>query len=255
VFKRQLPINEIRFDPETETLDGMWNHRLNLIQPRNGYRYSVDAPLLVNFVKGRRAARALDLGCGCGIIGLMLLEKNKASHVVGVELQTELAGLALRNATINGLSEFFETHNVDLRTFGEDCRDCFNLIVSNPPFYPKGSGILSPSEQIAVAKHELQCEINDIGRTAVRCLKSGGHLALIYPAERLSDILLMFEKSKLFPTRLCMVHSREDSPAVLVLAEARKGKGKPLTVEGPFILYGPDGAYTERARRVWDGED
>lgn len=255
MLKRQLPVNEIRFDPETESLDGIWNHRLNLIQPRKGYRYSVDAPLLTDFVKGRKATRALDLGCGCGIIGLMLLEKHKAGHVVGIELQSELAGLARRNASINGLAEYFDTLNMDLRKLGDDYHDSFNLIISNPPFYKKGSGILSPNEQIAIAKHELECDIWDIGRIAARCLKSGGHLAIIYPAERLPDIMLMFEKSKLSPTRLCMVHSKENGPAVLVLAEARKGKGKPLTVEGPFILYGPDGVYTERALHVWEGDD
>ena len=78
---------------------------------------------------------------------------------------------------------------------------------------------------------------------------------LIYPAERCADLLVSFVRNRLTPTRLCFVHSKDGEEAVLVLAEARKGKGKPLTVEGSFIIYGPDGKYTARAKTVWESEN
>ncbi len=253
--KRQIPLEQVKFDPDTETLDGIWRGKVYLIQPKKGYRYSIDAPLLADFVKTRRPAKVLDLGCGCGIIGLMLLTSGKASHATGVEVQEPLANLARRNGDINGLGDVFDVLQRDLRELDASNHNSFDLIVSNPPFFKEGCGFPNPDKSVAIARHELLCNVDDINCIARKCLRDGGRVALIYPAERSADVLASFVRNRLTPTRLRFVHSRDGEKAVLVLAEARKGKGKPLTVEGPFVLYGSDGKYTARAKAVWESED
>ncbi|HEY3354007.1 MAG TPA: hypothetical protein VGQ83_12215, partial [Polyangia bacterium] len=79
-----------------ETLDELLRGRLRVLQPRRGYRLSVDPLLLADFVlaHGRRVGRFCDLGAGVGVIGLTLAAADPHATGTLVELQPRLAALA-----------------------------------------------------------------------------------------------------------------------------------------------------------------
>jgi tRNA1Val (adenine37-N6)-methyltransferase len=252
--------------PDGETLDTFYHGRIRVLQGKKGYRFSVDAPLLADFIRTRPADEALELGTGNGIISLLLSVKP-FRHITALEIQAGLAGLAERNVALNGLGNRIEVVCADLRTFRPGRR--FDLIFSNPPYIRKATGFLGPSEEKSAAKHEIHADVRDIlGRTA-EWLAPGGRAAFIYPEKRRKDFMRAAGESALDVRRERSVHPRAGEPANLFLVElgrageagdgvagtASKGAGRESVPElmPPFILFGPDGSYTEAAEAIFAG--
>ena len=74
-----------------ESMDDFLDGRLKLIQFRRGYRFSIDAVLLAQFVSIKGNDVVVDLGTGCGIIPMVLLLTEPVGHVFALEIQAELA--------------------------------------------------------------------------------------------------------------------------------------------------------------------
>ena len=87
---------EIELLPD-ECIDQFMDGRLKLIQSREGYRFSIDAILLSEFVTISPRDIVIDMGTGCGVILMILLLTRKVGHAFGLEIQTELATQAARS--------------------------------------------------------------------------------------------------------------------------------------------------------------
>lgn len=130
-------------------------------------------------------SRVLDLGCGCGIISIMICLCRPRWKVQGIDLQTELIQIARENARLCELEISFEVG--DLRDYHS--LEQFDLIVSNPPWQKAGTGLLSPHHSKNLSSFELTCELNDVLCAIQRNLRPGGGKAiLIYPQERSEEI-------------------------------------------------------------------
>lgn len=220
-----------------ESVDEFLDGRLKVIQSKAGYRFSVDALLLAEFVSIRSDDILLDLGTGCGIIPLSILKQKMIGYAVGLEIQTELADQAARNILLNGFSRKMAIIRGDIRhrPFGPRSVD---VVVCNPPYRKKGDGRINPDPQRAVARHEILATINDILETARGVLKTGGRLAVIYPAKRLTDIMIRMRGFELEPKRMRLVYPDMESESKLVLIEAAPGAGPGLKVLPPLMDQG-----------------
>jgi tRNA1Val (adenine37-N6)-methyltransferase len=125
-----------------------------------------------------------------------------------------------------------------------------DLAIANPPYHLLSSGPASPDEEIAIAQHELKLTLADVVREARRILAPGGRAALVYPADRLPELLAGLDGEGLRPLRLRLVHPTAEQPALRALVEARKGARGPLVVHPPLYLRDDDGQYTSEARRA-----
>jgi tRNA1Val (adenine37-N6)-methyltransferase len=106
----------MNFFPSTdETLDTFFNGCLQILQKKKGYRFSIDAVLLSQFIKIRKNEKAIDLGTGCGILPLLLSQTTKARSFVGVEIQKGLADCAQRNVVLNHLDHRISILQKDFR--------------------------------------------------------------------------------------------------------------------------------------------
>lgn len=231
-----------------ETVDGILGGALRITQPKRGYRFSLDAPLLASFMSPARG-RAVDLGAGSGIVGLILAHRSESLEVDAVELQPALASLALRNARDNRLDARVRVHLGDLRSVPLPGA-AFDLVVSNPPYQPLEQGRVSPESQRAIARHELACTIDDVVGTAARLLRGGGRLGLVYPAPRLARLLGAVERGGFSARRLRCVHPRGDEAAQLVLLDAEKGGKGMLELLPPLVLHGADRTYLPEAAQM-----
>ncbi|MEW6489262.1 MAG: methyltransferase domain-containing protein, partial [Thermodesulfobacteriota bacterium] len=136
-----------------ETGDSALGGTVRLVQPQKGYRFGVDAVLLARFAAERPAARALDLGCGCGAVTLCLLALGGAREVLGIDIQEQMVDRARRGARWNGLEERARFEVADLRELGRSIApQSFDLVVSNPPYRPAASGRTSPDPACALAR-------------------------------------------------------------------------------------------------------
>ncbi|MDY0189746.1 MAG: tRNA1(Val) (adenine(37)-N6)-methyltransferase [Desulfuromonas sp.] len=220
-----------------ETLDTLRGGAIKIIQHQKGYRFSIDPVLLANFATIGSGARVLDLGCGSGIIALLLARWSGAANIVAVEIQPAQVERAQRNVRLNGLDERVEIRQVDLRQLREKDVGLFDTVVANPPFRAAQTGRCSLGDERAQSRHELAGGLDDFLATASALLRRGGNLAMIHLAERSVDILARMRAVNVEPKRLRMVHSRQDCPARLVLVEGRK-QGRPgLQVEPPLFVY------------------
>jgi tRNA1Val (adenine37-N6)-methyltransferase len=217
-----------------ESIDEFMHGRLRLIQSRSGYRFSIDAVLLSQFVTTREGDRVVDLGTGCGIIPLILLRTRPVLHVFGLEIQPGLAAQAERNASLNGLASRMSIAIADVRSIplGERTAD---VVVCNPPYRQIATGRINPNPQRAIARHEILMSLDDILRASKRILRSGGRLALIYPAGRLVDMLAKMRGHGLEAKRIRFIHAEAGAESKLVLVEGCSDGRRGLRVLPPLI--------------------
>jgi len=224
-----------------ETLDEFLDGRLRLIQSARGYRFSIDAVLLAQFVTVKPGDVVVDLGAGCGIISLLLLLEKPVAYAIALEIQRNLADQAVRNAALNGVTDRMEVLLADLRQVPLR-KPVADVVVCNPPFRRPGSGRVNPDLQRAIARHEIMASLNDILSAASAVLKPKGRLALIYPAGRLVDLLVRMRAFDVEPKRMQVVYPSMEEESKLVLVEgARGGKGgvkilPPLMDQGEFSI-------------------
>jgi tRNA1Val (adenine37-N6)-methyltransferase len=232
-----------------ESLDAFYRGRIHVLQKKRGYRFSLDAPLLADFIRPRPADELLELGTGSGIIAL-LLGGRRFAHLTALEIQAPLAGLARRNVRLNGFGDRISVLRADLRSFRPGRR--FDIVFSNPPYIPESTGFLSADPEKAVAKHEIKCDIHDVMRATNELLKPGGRACFVFPARRTDDFARAAAAAGLAVRRRRFVHPRPGEPASLFLAECRFGRG-PLRELPPLVLRDAAGKDTPEARVVFEG--
>lgn len=232
-----------------ETLDSFYHGGVRVLQKRKGYRFSVDAPLLADFIRTEPSDEILELGAGSGIISLLLSIKP-FRHITAIEVQEDLAGLARRNVALNGLEDRVRIVEADLRSF--DPGKTFDVVFSNPPYIRGRGGRLSRSEEKSVAKHEIKCDICDIMRKTRAFLKEDGRAYFIYPEKRRKDLIDAVNAHGLKLKTVRPIQPREGQAANLFLVECDRVSPKTRFLP-PFILYGKDGKYTLEAEAVFSG--
>lgn len=216
------------------------------------FRLSTDSVLLADFVNIKGAKKGIDLGCASGIISLLLLSRSERLSMSGVELLPEAVALAEKNMEINGLSERSCFINGDIRAHRELFRaGSFDLVTANPPYFPVGSGFVSPGSGRASARSEENCSLEDVCAAAAFLCRTGGSFCMVHKPERLSEVLCCMTKHGLEPKRLRLVAHRRESAANLILVEGRRG-GKPgLVIEPLLVLTEPDGSDSEEVKRIY----
>lgn len=85
----------------------------------------------------QNAVRMLDAGTGSGLIAMMLAQRCKEALITGVDINAGAVEIAKRNAAQSSWEARLTFACCDIRTF--DVPEKFDLIVSNPPFFPAGS--------------------------------------------------------------------------------------------------------------------
>ena len=220
------------------------------------YSIGTDAVLLADFAKKPQAARVCDLGCGSGVVAILLLLADGRKSALGVEIDAEAVRTAEANARENGLGGRFEAVAADLRAFrAPEYAGAFDLTVSNPPYYKEGSGKKAPEPGRARARGEEACTLRDVCAAAAYLTRWGGSFCMVHKPERLSEALCSLTAAGLEPKRLRFVEARAGSSPGLFLVDARRG-GKPgLVIEPPLVLIGEDGRETEEVRRIYGRQE
>ncbi len=241
------------------TLDPICRGALILEQPRRGYRFNVDSIILAHFLLTRLKkppSRVIDLGAGCGVIGLLLAHWWPDSEVLLIELQEELYGLAQANVHRNQMATRVCCRHGDLLDAGLWNRPHPDLILCNPPFFKLGQGRTSPNPQIAMAKHEVACTLAQLLAVAAGALSPAGVLGLIYPHERLEELHLALQPAGLqliLYRPVIPLPDRVPSRVLLLLGPDGDNKSKYHELP-PLIVEDQPGSYSiEMAQILGDG--
>lgn len=232
-----------------ETLDAFFHGRILVLQKKRGYRFSVDAVLLADFIQTESSDRCLELGTGCGIISLLLSIKPFFC-ITAVEIQQPLADLAVRNVHLNKLESRIGVIRTDLLGFRPD--EKFDVIFSNPPYIKIRTGHLSVSAEKSIAKHELKCDILGIMQKTEELLEKKGRAYFIFTAKRKQE----FEKA----VRSCgmrikterFVYPHEGGRPNFFLTECGFLEAEKKVLK-PLVLFDEKRAYTAEAQEIFAG--
>lgn len=229
--------------------EALWNG-ISMEQGEDGFRLGTDSVLLAQFFSVPPRARIADLGSGCGTLGLLLCADLPDCRVTGVELDEKAHRLALLNIRQNALQDRMASVHGDVREIRSLLEaNSFDCVISNPPYFPAGSG--KRSKQHAMARSEETLPLEALCAAAAYLLPTGGRFALVHRPERLCDIFCALRENGLEPKRIRFVRHQERSPVCLVLLEARRGGRPGLTYLPDLIEFTPDGAETELYRAAY----
>jgi tRNA1Val (adenine37-N6)-methyltransferase len=237
---------------QDETLDDLIIGGYKMIQPRQGYRFSVDAVLLSHFPDLKKVKQVVDLGSGNGVIPLILAARSGSIRIIGIEIQEIMVKRARRSLEYNRLQEQVEIIQGDLQAIEKYLPAAStDLVLSNPPFWGKGEGRISKNPEEACARHEIAMDLKGLIRAAAYLLSPGGSFCLIHRAERLTDIINLCTTHRLLPVRLRTVHSFCQEEAKLILLEAQRRDQGRLQVLPPLVIYNKPGEYSEEINRFY----
>ena len=242
---------------EELTLDSISSIRL--YQRKRGYRFSLDAVLLADFVRLPASTKAVvDLGAGSGVIGLCVAKKYTGVKVKLVEIQKALFELCKKNISLNELQNRVEAIRADINQIPKGkylslSSGTMDAVITNPPFRRPGTGKTSPYDERAVARHEIALSLDGLLEASSYLLKTRGRFFIIYHPHRLSELISKMVKQALEPKRMRFVHPRITGDASMVMIEAVKGSGVELKVERPLFVYKETGVYTDEVKRILYG--
>ena len=200
--------------------------------PREGvFPLSSDSAWLEDFVRLRGVRRVCDLGCGGGVLGLQLLGRRPELEVSAVDILPEAAAAAEDNAALNDFA--MSVVCGDLRDWRRYFRPgSFDLVVSNPPYYPADGPAAAGSRGIA---RRESCTPGELCEAAAGLLRQRGRFCLVYPPRRLAELICAMEAAGLAPKRLRLVHQNAKTAPCAALLEGVKGGGKGLAVLPPLL--------------------
>ena len=208
---------------------------------------STDSIALAHFVRLPKQATVLDLGSGCGTLGLLLCADDPGCCVTGIELCENAHRAAEENIRRNQLQARLKSICADLTTLSEFITPgSFSCCVSNPPYFTAGP----ESRSVPLARRDDRCTIAQLFQAAAWAVKYGGDFFLVQRPERLAEICACANAAGMEPKRLCLLRHAPDSPVSLVLVQCRKG-AKPGLIWEELCLHQADGSISPDYRKLY----
>ncbi|MDO9207283.1 MAG: methyltransferase [Sulfuricurvum sp.] len=218
-----------------------------LYQPDGGYCYNSDSILLYGFIaQFNPKGKLLDVGAGCGIVGLLVARDFPSLTLESVEKQSIYAEFARRNAQINGIG--YTLHEGDFLELGG--HGTYDWIVSNPPFYHEGSA-RSENEMLHQARYNVNLPIEPFIIKISKLLKSNGEAIICYDARQFVQLGSAFESTGLRVVDVQFVHSKSDRPSTLVMVHVKKNSKSAMNILAPLITFEND-HYTPSVQAIYD---
>lgn len=243
---------DLEYLMEDETIDDLQLKGLKLIQKKDGFKFGIDAVLLSDFAYIKRNHEVIDLCTGTGIIPFLIYGKYKPQHVCGLEIQEDMVHMAKRSVKLNTLEGSISFYNEDLKNIDylKQLKK-FDVVTVNPPYKLNNSGIINPNDKLAIARHEILCNLEDVIYASRILLKDNGRLFMIHRPERLADIFTLMRKYKIEPKRVKMIHPKVGKAPNIVLVEGQRDGGSYLKWEPPLYVYDDNGKYTKEIDSIY----
>lgn len=186
-----------------------------------------------------------DIGCGSGLIGLMLAQRTGDTRILGIEIEPQAAAEAMGNVEQSPWSNRITILEADATNLSAGL-PIPDLIVSNPPFFTER--LQAPDENRRIARHEAAFGVEALIRIAAICLSDAGRLCFIAPTERADEILFAASIARLYPRRRTEVTSRDGKPSVRTLWELSRKDG--MCIEDKLSIRNADNTYSSEYKEL-----
>jgi len=218
-----------------------------LYQPKSGYCYNSDSIFLYDFINNfQPKGKILDVGAGCGIVGLLVARDNPKVELEAVEKQELLADYAYKNAKANSME--YKLHRNDFLDLQTDYK--YDYIISNPPFYPDGVQ-KSKDEMLTYARYNSSLPMDNFFKKVSQLLKPHSHFIFCYDATQLGLVSVALERVKMRIVDVRFVHPKVDRSASLVMIHARNGSKAMAKIWPPLIHFDAK-ELTKEAQEIYE---
>jgi tRNA1Val (adenine37-N6)-methyltransferase len=233
--------------------DAVLGGRVVVAQPRRGYRFTADALWLVLFCRELARGHVVDLGAGCGVVGLCLATRADVTGVELVERQASLAACARRSVELSAPPCPVRVHPSDLReltpgALGGPAR----LVLCNPPFFDLARSRAAASSEVDQARRAWHGDVAAFAQAGRRLGADGGWFAAVFPAAQRAQLLAALASAGLVVRLEQAVHPRPGAAARLVLVAAQAGVPGAVPRRAPWFEQEPDGGESALARSLRD---
>ena len=218
-------------------------------QPLDGYSYNSDTLILYDFIKSfKPRGRVLEVGSGCGILGLLLL-RDFNFILDMLDKQEIFSFLSLKNAQVNGLNA--TVYNEDFIYFKP--KYSYDFLISNPPYYDTGA---KEGDNIClnIARNAKYLDIYNFVKNVKFSLNRNGKFIFCYDSKQILKILSVLAKFSFNLEYLRLVHYKEERESSLMLICAGLNSKLQTKVLKPFIAY-KNGLISEELKRIYEDSD
>ena len=216
------------------------------------HRFGTDAFLLADFARPRHKDTVCDLCTGCGIIAMIMRRNFQPKKIYAVELQQKAYDQLRLSIEKSGADENTFAVLGDLKEWKSS--EPIDVITCNPPYKISGTGAKNNSHAVSIARHEIECTVDDVCAAAAKILRFGGRLCICNRPERLSDIITAMRANGIEPKRLRTVHKNPDCAPWLILVEGHKGGNNFIQIEKPLFVRTKDGGISEEMQGIYTAE-
>lgn len=238
-----------------EVINDLLNYNnLKIVQNTDWFSFSLDSVLLADFVKVKDEMKIIDFCTGNAPIPLFLSTRIK-SQIIGIEIQKPVYELAKKSVEINDLSKQILIINDDVKNISKRYdTDSVDLITCNPPYFKVNDKTQRNKNSVkAIARHELELNLNDIFKAAKKMLKNNGSIAMVHRTDRLTDVINEMRNNNIEPKRLKFIYPKENANSNMFLIEGKKNGNVGLKVEKSIIVHNSNGSYTKEIIEIFNG--
>ncbi|SHK26910.1 tRNA1(Val) A37 N6-methylase TrmN6 [Hathewaya proteolytica DSM 3090] len=240
---------------ENETLDDLQLKGIYIIQKKDGFRFGVDAVLLSNFARVKKKESVMDLCSGTGIVPFILAGKTESDNICGMEIQKDMVEMANRTVEYNSLQHRVSFINEDLTNFDKLKKlEKYNVVTVNPPYKTGNCGIVNQEDKLAIARHEICCNLEQVIEAAKILLADGGRFYMVHRPERMVDAVTLMRKHKIEPKRIKMVIPMPGKAPNIMLIEGKRNGGRFFKWEPDLCIHNKDGSYTDEINQLYKSE-
>ena len=220
---------------------------LFLYQPTSGYCYNSDSIFLYDFIFGfNPKGELLDVGCGVGIISLLLTRDFPLQTSI-IDKQEKMLSYAKHNFSLNGLDTKaylgdFEEHQTE---------DRYDFIISNPPFYD-AAVTQSENTHLNIARYAHHLPIESFIKKVKTFLRPKGWFIFCCDAKQIDLLLHHLKINGINPEKIQFVHSKIERDSKLVMIAARNNSKSMTQILPPFVVFDEKNVYTEKAMKAFE---
>ena len=221
--------------------------QFSVFHSQSTMKVGTDAVLLgINAPIPENCQQILDIGCGCGIIALVLAQRSNAS-IIGIDIDKSSVEEAEKNTQNSPWKERLTFQHSSIQDFCiSENKQFFDLIVSNPPFFE--DSLKSPFEKRNLSRHTDTLSLEELLSSADYCLSDKGYFVVILPADKLRKMTNICLKYNLFCTDILEIQPISSKPTNrIILIFSRQ---KTTTQTKTLILRNADNEYTNEYRQL-----
>lgn len=238
---------------QEESVDDFLGGAVRLIQPKDGYRVSMDTVMLAASVPAKPGDKIIEGGVGSGGAALCLAKRVKGVSVLGIERQDDMLAYAKRNIDFNDMASQVSAVHGDITDLSQD-EGAFDHVMVNPPYLADGKGIRPPAETKGLAHMDKSASIKDWVRFCIYKVKNKGTVTIIYRADRVDEVIAHLHR-RVGELKIMPLWPRLGVPAKRVIIQGRKGMRGTASILPGMALHGEVERYTPEAKKIlWDGE-